>query len=407
MRLMGLMRLMGPMGLMRHMRHICLMGLIGLMSQGLIGCSSDEEQPWESQLVTDAPIEVTSYVKWLEDPEGSNQAHGAYGAYGAYETTRAWEPPTGYSLFEEPDEHIGIAFTQNGQEPQQGNFFKSGSKWRTNVGDITAGTYYLYGYQPNSPSIGYGITDRDGANANYSDGAKVTLENVPAVMPGDLCVVIGAKDGTDKETVTGLRRGDFGYAAKAISGDVDNGNYVFLLFDHLYAALRVKMRVHGSYDALRTIKLKSLRLKIKAGDTPSTTKTDILVDLKATEGDNPIQSITYTSPVGAVAITDPLEFWSSAAGETLTTKFSTHVGHFMPKDITTLILTSKYDVYDKKDNLIRKDCMATNTMVLNDLLTGQTTTRRGCRYTVNMTIKPTYLYVMSEPDLDSPTVTVE
>ena len=405
MRLMGLMRLMGPMGLMGHMRHICLMGLTGLMGQGLIGCSSDEERPWDNLQSADAPIEVTSYVKWLEDLEGSNQAHGAYGAYGAYETTRAWEPPTGYSLFEEPDEHIGIAFTQNGQEPQQGNFFKSGSKWRTNVGDITAGTYYLYGYQPYSPSIEYGITDRDGANANYSDGAKVTLENVPAVMPGDLCVVIGAKDGTDKETVTGLRRGDFGYAAKAISGNVDGGNFVFLLFDHLYAALRVKMRVHGSYDALRTIKLKSLRLKIKAGDTPSTTKTDILVDLKATEGDNPIQSITYT-PRGEV-ITEPMEFWSSHAGEPLTTEFSTHIGHFMPQDITTFVLTSVYDVYDKDDNLIRKDCMATNTMVLSDLLTGQTTTRRGCRYTINMTIKPTYLYVMSEPDLDSPTVTVE
>ena len=387
------------------------MGLISLI--GLMGCSSDGEQPWDNQLVADAPIEVTSYVAWLEDPEGGSganrayRAYGAYEAYKAYEATRAWEAPDGYTLFDEPDQSIGIALTQDGQAPQKGHFFKSGTKWRTSVGDVSAGTYYLYGYQPNSPAIVYDVTDRDGTNANYSGGAKVSLRNVPAVTSGDLCVVIGAKDGTDKETVTGLRRGDFAYNAKTISGEVDNGNYVFLLFDHLYAALRVKMRVHGSYDALRTIKLKSLRMKIKAGDTPSTTKTDILVDLKATEGDNPIQSITYSSPVGAVAITDPLEFWSSAAGETLTTAFRSHVGHFMPEDITTLILTSVYDVYDKKDNLIRKDCMATNTMVLSDLLTGQTTTRRGCRYTVNMTIKPTYLYVMSEPDLDSPTVIVE
>jgi hypothetical protein len=41
------------------------------------------------------------------------------------------------------------------------------------------------------------------------------------------------------------------------------------------------------------------------------------------------------------------------------------------------------------------------------LFTEQTTTQRGKRYTVNLTIQPTYLYVLSDPDLDSPTVTVE
>ena len=79
----------------------------------------------------------------------------------------------------------------------------------------------------------------------------------------------------------------------------------------------------------------------------------------------------------------------------------------MPSGITTLVLTSVYDVYDTKGNKIRENCSATNTMVLKDLLTEQTLTGRGKRYTVNMTIRPTYLYVLSEPDLDNPTVSVE
>jgi uncharacterized protein YaaQ len=77
-------------------------------------------------------------------------------------------------------------------------------------------------------------------------------------------------------------------------------------------------------------------------------------------------------------------------------------GHFMPDGITTMVLTSTYDVYDKKGNLIREGCKATNTMVLNDLLTGQIYTRRGCRYDITMTIRPTYLYVMSDEDLKNP-----
>ena len=363
-------------GLMRPMR---LIGLIGLM--GLMGCSKDEEE----QLSTVSSIEVMSYVAGFDE----NTL-----------TTRSWVPPTPYVPYDEADKAIGIAFTENNTVPKKGYFFTSSGKWRTNIDNIEAKTYYLYGYVPHFGGISMSITDRGDANANYSEGAIVTLNDVPAVMPSDLCVVIGAKAGTGKETVEGLRRGDFAYKGSASA----EGNYVFLLFDHLYAALRIRMRVHDDYAALRTIKLKSLSLKTYAGETTSSQKTNIVVNLAATDGSNPIQSITYTPSGGE--ITEPLEFWSSESEE-LTTDFKPFVGHFMPDGITTLVLTSVYDVYDTQRNLIRKDCKATNTMVLSELLTDQATTLRGRRYTINMTIKPTYLYMLSEPDLNNPTVTVE
>lgn len=370
---------------MRLMRPMRLMGLIGLI--GLMGCSKAEEE----QLSNDTMIEVMSYVAGFEENTFA---------------TRSWVPPSSYVLYGETDKAIGIAFTKDGDDPKLGHFFTSSGKWRTNIDNIEATTtypYYLYGYVPHFSGISMSITDRDSVNAKYSEGAKVTLSNVPAVMPSDLCVVIGAKEGTDKETVTGLRRGDFAYQGSASA----DGNYVFLLFDHLYAALRIRMRVHDDYAALRTIKLKSLSLKTYAGETTSSQKTKIMVDLKATtDGSNPIQTINYT-PSGS-AMTEPMEFWSSESEE-LTTAPKTFVGHFMPDGITTLVLTSVYDVYDKngEGNLIRKDCKATNTMKLSELLTEQVTTSRGSRYTINMTIKPTYLYMLSEPDLDNPTVTVE
>ena len=371
---MRLMRLIGPMR---------LIGLIGLI--GLMGCSKAEEE----QLSNDTTIEVMSYVAGFEENTFA---------------TRSWVPPTPYELYGETDKAIGIAFTKdNGDVPKLGHFFASSGKWRTNIDDIEANTtYYLYGYVPHFGGISMSITTPTfiSANANYSAGAIVTLNDVPAVMPSDLCVVIGAKAGTDKETVTGLRRGDFAYVASASADD----NYVFLLFDHLYAALRIRMRVHDDYAALRTIKLKSLSLKTYAGETTSSQKTNIEVSLEATDGSNPIHDITYAPSGGE--ITEPLEFWSSE-GELLTTAFKSFVGHFMPDGITTLVLTSVYDVYDTQGNLIRKDCKATNTMKLSELLTGQVTTRRGSRYTINMTIKPTYLYMLSEPDLNNPTVTVE
>jgi hypothetical protein len=64
-------------------------------------------------------------------------------------------------------------------------------------------------------------------------------------------------------------------------------------------------------------------------------------------------------------------------------------------------METTYNVYDRKGNLIRKDCKAKN--VLN-LPTGGLT--RGQKYTFNLTVNPTYLYVLSDPDLDNPTITV-
>lgn len=395
-----------------HWTYALLIALIGLIV--LAGCSKDEAPAGElsgtqsGEPTGTAMAEVASYVTWFDEVVSKNRTQEAD------KTNRAWAIPSGYVPYDSGVQSIGIAFTRNGENPTVGanpetpksmigTFFKSGDKWLTSVEDIQPNTdYQLYGYIPESPAIKYSITDLDRSNAAYSAGAIMTLQNVPTVMPHDLCVVIGAKEGPDKEHDNGLRRGDFGFYSSA---DVE-GNFVFLLFDHLYAALRVRMTVHEDYAKLRKIKLKSLQLSTLAGETKTRKKTNITVQLKANDGSaSPIEALTFT-PTGE-AIDGGLEFWSSEDGEDLKSDVYTEcLGHFMPSGITTLILTSVYDVYDRKGNLIRKGCKATNTIVLQELLTGQIRAERGKRYTINLIVKPTYLYMLSEPDLDNPTVKI-
>lgn len=361
-----------------------LMGLMGLMGLiGLMGCSSEDERPAKGN---SGEIEVMGVVTAFEEEESR---------------TRAWEPPTGYTIYDYTDKIIGFYLTQDDREPTQGYFFNSSGKWRTSV-DITAGDYYLYGYIPHSTSISCDIsssaTPHD--NSTYSNGAVMTLHNLPVVTPADYCVVIGAKNGrgngyteSGDYEITGLRRGDFLYQAEA-----GEGNYVYLLFDHLYAVLRIHIKVHGDYDAIRTIKLKDLSLKTEKGDTPTKLKTDATITLtKTTDGSDPISSIVFT-PVGDEEGEGSM--FSSESGMTLTTEYSTFMSHFMPVGVTKLILTSVYDVYDKEGVLVREGCKATNTIEISKLLTGQTETRRGCRYTINMTIQPTYLYQLSDKDMN-------
>jgi len=406
---------------------IALMALISLIV--LAGCSKDEAPAGtlngtqSGEPTGTAMAEVASYVTWFDEVVSKNRTQEAN------KTNRAWAIPSGYVAYEDGVQSIGIAFTRNGENPTVGanpgtpksmigTFFKSGDKWRTSVEDIQPNTnYLLYGYIPASPAIKYSITDYDGAdgpngaNGEYSDGAIMTLQNVPTVMPHDLCVVIGAKHGYDREHdgnsdgTNRLRMGDFSFTTSAET----TGNFVFLLFDHLYAALRVRITVHEDYTKLRKIKLKSLQLSTQAGETKTRKKTDITVKLEANDGSaSPITEIAYDQPDKYELIEGGLEFWSSKDGEELKSDVYTEcVGHFMPNEITTLILTSVYDVYDRKGNLIRKDCKATNTIVLQELLTGQIRAERGKRYTINLIVQPTYLYMLSEPDLDNPTVKVK
>ena len=77
----------------------------------------------------------------------------------------------------------------------------------------------------------------------------------------------------------------------------------------------------------------------------------------------------------------------------------------MPEGVTKLELTSTYDVYDRKGNLVRENSKATNTIPL-DIFSGQSEFYRGSRYTITLTVNPTYLYVLSEDELDSPTLVV-
>ena len=391
-----------------------IIGLIGLM--GLMGCSKDEASVKAPGTSTE--VEVASFVTLIDEVDGSNRAYGADRANGA---NRAWEIPSGFVAYEDGVQPIGIAFTKDGEDPTVGadpenpksmigSFFKSSDKWRTDLESIAEGTYYLYGYIPHQTAINYSITDYNGANGAYSEGAIMKLEKVPTVMPNDLCVVIGAKHGYDREHdgnndgTNRLRMGDFGFT----SASSNTGNYVFLLFDHLYAALKVNMSIYADYAKLRTIKLKSLQLSTQAGDETTRQRTDITIKLRATDGSvSPIQEITYDQPTTPYpAIEGGLEFWSNSAGTALTTAPQPFIGHFMPLGITRLSLTSIYDVYDTKGNLIRKDCKVTNSVLLSALFSGQTQTERGKRYTINMTIQPTYLYMLSEPDLDNPTVVV-
>ena len=342
-------------------------------------------------------------------------------------TTRAWTPPSGFYPYGYDSENmfwgwsdltygsIGIYFTQGTSEPITGQFVHTNGQWKTNIkiAEVTPGTYNFYGYIPTdkaSSTIKY-------RGENYEAGADLTL-NLPTVTTNDYCVIVGAKKGPNPTTldgpVTDLRQGDFAYNLVA---NVEN--HVYLLFDHLYSAVQFQIKVDKDYNDLRHIRLKQLKLVGYNGTssenyTSFKSKWNVTVGLESNnDSSSPIKSFTYEA-VGSDATPAPL--FESEDGLLLTTTYQDCKGNFVLPfcDISNLMLETTYDVYDtngdpddpenKPDNLIRKDQKAVNK--INTSVLFKEVLQRGKIYTVKLTVNPTYLYMMSEPDLDNPTIEV-
>ena len=412
------------------------MGLmISLMM--LWACSSDDEMAEAPVAEREMPIELSaSAVRYQEVEEPAANR-------------RSWTPPSGYflysNLYEDNGSHyvnfananltnksINAFFTQNNEEnPYHGQlrYMSTGDTWRLSIKkvdpkDVTAGDYYVYGFIPSNAADDATIAMLS-EETSYTAGAKLTIKGL-RTAGYDACVIIGARQGfdidhdggyTDTNGNSTYDEGTDSRTNRLVAGDfkinLKTGksatNYLYLLFDHLCSALSIGIKVDGDYNTLRTIKLKQLTLQTATESGLMAEKADVVVDLVAnTMGINPISGLSYGATDKGASV------YLSDEGLTLTTSYQSFLSHFLPiTDVTKVVITCVYDVYDKDTsinpagNLVRKDCKASNTIRLSDIISYFPGVQRGWKYGINMTVKPTYLYVLSDPDLDNPTVSVE
>jgi hypothetical protein len=267
--------------------------------------------------------------------------------------------------------------------------------WNSGVYVDLVEKYWIYGYMPSSVVGDYRIAATKSGNTVV--GSSLTLKGVAALSNEDLCVVIGVGDG---EAPADVERGNFAYTPDL---DSESGliKGISLLMDHLFAAANFQMKIDPEYNKLRTIKLKRLALKCHAANKGD--KVDVTITFRNGQ-ENPISSISTTDVQNNQ--TAELVLFEDANGialeeETSIIDETKSLIHLIPSFATSLSLVSTYDVYDKKGNRIRENCQATNSLSL--VLGGIT---RGQIRPVVLTVKPTYLYMLSEPDLENPTLDV-
>ena len=356
----------------------------------LMACSDDTDR-WSDE--TDF-LQIAAYTQDMITPSGPAAARGV-------------SIPSKYKEYE-GSSSIGVFMTQNPStdySTKMSLISYEDNAWHSMVKVSEGQKYYIYGYMP-----AY-VTCTISPNTSFNNGAILEFTDVPSVMSEDFSVITGALQlmSDQAEPPSAIEEGTLKAGTFEFDGKAPGNNFVDLMFDHLYGALKISMNVYDGYDALRTIKLKELKLRTSANGTPTKSKIKVTVTLnKTTDGTSPIPETggVVFEPVTDSDDMDDMPFFQSATGEELTTVAKPFEGHFMPKDVTSIVLTSVYDVYDKQGNLVRKECTAQNKLEISKLFDGQGSTKPGWRYNVEMTIMPTYLYILSEPDLDNPTVVV-
>lgn len=245
--------------------------------------------------------------------------------------------------------------------------------------------YTIFGFLPAAVTTGTSGVTVDDANSQ----ATMTINDLPAVTTQDLCVIIGVKEGqvTADQPVT---PGTFAYHASENTAD---DYYVSLLADHLYTGVTFNFYIDPTYKALRTIKLKEVVMK----STSNTQNVSIPFAMNNV-GDNPIGTPTYTPT--ATAKVDSVPLYQSV-GEELTVASAntplTFTAYFSPGIQSGLSIVSTYDVYDKDGHLVSLNRQAENSLAAP--LSGL---KRAQKKIITLTVNPTYLYILSNWDIDNP-----
>ena len=330
-------------GNMKHLQYILLMTVIVLLA----ACSQDvAEEPQQ-------PV--------VQEPDATLRLS---------RVTRAF---TGDS--ENSDIRI---FLTNGTTATEGLFKYAGaSAWTTQL-KLKSGarTYQLYGYMPDNADFVRSISDWN------ENGAVLHIQQLPPMAEQDYCIVTGVRQAADENDKTPAVRGAFSFDYNS-----QRENYINLFLDHLYSHIVFCMRVGDDYDAVRTIKVK--RMKLKVADI-----SHYNVDVTLTK-DVGISNVTHSSTAG----TGTREMTIRDEVLTLTTTSTTVCsGYILPA--TTLFdklsLVIEYDIYDKRGNKI-SERTAENALTnpLKDL-------QRGEERTLQINIDPSYLYDLSlnDPPID-------
>lgn len=294
--------------------------------------------------------------------------------------------------------------------------FSNASDWQANV-TITDATsaYNIFGFMPidvENSSDNVSISRLANEN-NYDAGAQMTIRGLKVLTMSDPCVIVGVAKQEEKTSDVTLQWGKFDFTFKQNNGDVTD--YMSILLDHIYSRYHFSIKIDADYAQLRTIRVTKMTLEALNDDGTKTLRSvDASVSIRAnTTNTNPVTSLTFSRNLGERSVT--------LFNKTTTTNASYNNGIVLSKDKTNFQeagfclapsdqrwfrLTTEYEVLDRTGKLIRTNTAVNRFNTANFKERMITSTTPGLEHTIQIMVNPTYLYVLTDSDLDNPPIVV-
>ena len=163
---------------------------------------------------------------------------------------------------------------------------------------------------------------------------------------------------------------------------------VYFPLKHNTVLVRFMLGVSSDLDAIRTIKLTSLKIYRSTGlgtnDKPEFDKNDATTVIASATPEAPGEALTTTGQKYAEFHVNPnsAELFETVDEEEVEKEW-----------LRTVLIVAEYDVYDKTRQLTRKSCTAQNTLAL-----GFTSKEKGKYFDIYASVKPDFLFVLSDGD---------
>ena len=361
------------------------LGLLLCLMSGLLleACSSDsasDSRPDNSSSERTVRLSAGARQYHVDDAEMAS-APGLTRTVTYPDPSTEWVPIT-------PTDNMLVFVTKKKDSPTASDvlsriFYSTTSGWQSNITITDAGTdnhYLIYGFMP----IDAENVSISPLSTNYNAGASMSIKGLKVLTQTDPCVIVGVGRQQESTSDVTLKWGTFDFTFKEGTSDVID--YMSILLDHIYSRYHFQVKIDADYAQLRTIKITKMTLEALSDDGTQTVGTvNARVNIQTnTTNTNPISSVTFTRNAG-----------TRSAGFCLA-----------PGDQHWFRLTTVYEVYNRDNKHIRTNT-ATNTFDTANFKEHKiTNTNPGLDHTIQIIVNPTYLYVLSDSDLDNPTITI-
>ena len=388
------------------------LGVLLCLTTGLLlsACSGDSTS--DSPVSSDRQIRLTAGAHQFSVDKQEAVSPAATRSV-TYPNTTDWEPYDDQS-------NMLVFMAKSKDNPSSSDvlsrlcsFSSANADWQANV-TITdaASKYNIFGFMPidiENSSDNVSIS-RLPNQSNYDAGAQMTIRGLKVLTMSDPCVIVGVARQEEKTSDVTLQWGKFDFTFKQnTTGDVTD--YMSILVDHIYSRYYFSLKIDADYAQLRTIRVKKMTLEALSDDGTKTLRSvDATVSIRSnTTNTNPVTSVSFSRNTGTRSVTvfdktttTNTDYTNGIELSQSKTEFQRAGYCLAPCDQRWFRLTTEYDVYDRTGKHIRTNTAVNSFNTANFKEKPITSTTPGLEHTIQIVVNPTYIYILSDADLDNP-----